>query len=202
MELLSGHVRSSISRNREWQVTVLYTLQRCVALPIRDLNLGANQVYIPVHTSYGVRPGIRSSQSCSSATSNTHPLLHAPTLGPRRSHYSCRFQGGPRPRRQCWALPYTPTPVAATHHRLQYRGDLRLPQPTACSSSDKCLRTVPWGLKASTAYRLPPTDTSVYGKAHPLMNERWKHFWLLRPTPDLMVNTGITAQESLATFVV
>ena len=26
------------------------------------------------------------------------------------------------------------------------RGDFRLPQPTACSSGYKCLRTMPWGL--------------------------------------------------------
>jgi hypothetical protein len=189
MELLSGRVRSSISRNREWQVTVLYTLQRCVALPIRDLNLGANRVY-------SSRPHFLWCEARYKVIANhIPPLPHTPTRWCKLRPWVLAgalipIKDGPRPRQQFRSLPWTPSPAAATHHRPQLPWGLhRDPHPTTCPLLDQ-------------GYHLSSLGSRVYGKAHPLMYKRWKYNWLFRPTPDLMVNTGITAQESLATFVV
>ena len=55
MEFLSLRVHSSFP---EQGVTSYnsYTLQRCVALPMRDQILVAQTGSLPVHTSYGVAP--------------------------------------------------------------------------------------------------------------------------------------------------
>ena len=58
-------------------VTILDTLCRGALLyPTRDLNHVAGREYVPVHTSFGVRPSIRSKPiTAFSATLQTHPFV-------------------------------------------------------------------------------------------------------------------------------
>ena len=147
MELLSGRVRSSISRNREWQVTIHYTLQRCVALPIRDLNLGANRAAFPstlpwcearykVLANHCVSPRPRTPTLCCSSDLGSSPVSisigYHPTSTNIPASQHTPFLGTIRPRYLRRS--------SATHHRPHYRGDLKVPHPSGCSLKTQLLR--------------------------------------------------------------
>jgi hypothetical protein len=140
MEFLSGRVRSSITQNREWQVTIWYTLQRCVALPIRDLNLGANWERKPstlpwcearykVLVNHCVSPRPRTPTLYCSSDLGSSPvsisIVYHPTSTNIPAGQRTPFLGTIRPRYLRRS--------SATHHRSHYRGDLGVPHPLRLS---------------------------------------------------------------------
>jgi hypothetical protein len=104
------------SQNREWRVTVQYTLQRYVTLPIRDLILVANHARYSRPHFLGVRPSIRSKPiTAFLATPHTH-------LAEVVAEFRFRIH--------CWSLalnwhitlnPYPFNPSKTVEHPLSYK---------------------------------------------------------------------------------